>query len=63
MHPIIYAALAQEHRQTLLDEAARARLAALANAARSDATHTAHARRVVIHPLLAFHGWLARGYL
>ncbi|MEO8888402.1 MAG: hypothetical protein ABI429_03795 [Jatrophihabitantaceae bacterium] len=61
MNSIMYAALAEEHRQNLLDQARMARRAALADATGS--TSRGHARRGVGHPFVAFHSWLARGYL
>jgi hypothetical protein len=63
MNPIISAALAEDHRHTLQAQAARSRRAAVADLGLAEHAHAAHARQVVSHPLVSFHGWLARGYL
>jgi hypothetical protein len=63
MNPIISAALAEDHRHTLLAQATQSRRAALADAARTDVEHTTVARRAVTRPFVIFQGWLARGYL
>jgi hypothetical protein len=63
MNPIISAALAEDHRNTLRTQAARARRGSLADVAPSDTAHTARAHRSVARPFVAFQGWLARGYL